>query len=110
MISYAASIGCADLNSYVGIGKEISRDVNNRRVKLGKNATDKRLVYEYLKDYPKGLTVCDFLIKISCLDADNKIRFRPRFSDLCTEGLVEQKKTICSVCGQKETLYLVCEV
>ena len=110
MISYRAKIGNADLNSYVGVGKSVSLNVHNRRVKLGKNDTDKRLVFEYLRDYPKGLTVCEFLYKLGVVDADNKIRFRPRFSDLCTEGVVRQQKTICSVCGQKETLYIVCEV
>ena len=87
-------------------GKELVRENHHQRVKLGKNKIDERLVYEYLRDY-KSLTVCEFLKKLGDETDKNKLRFRPRFSDLTTKGIVSQSKAFCSVCGRKETKYVL---
>jgi len=107
MTSYKASRGCQDLNSYIEIpiGKIIKRENYNRVKQLPKTSTDRRLVFEYLRDGPA--TVCEFLDKIGKNDADNKIRYRPRFSDLVTEGSVYCRKKVCLVCGRKEASYEV---
>ena len=98
--------GCQDLNSYIpsSVGRTVS--IKNYYKNLGEHTKNKRLVYEYLRDYRKGLTVCEFLSKSGFINKEgSKLRFRPRFSDLTTEGKVTQNKRICGVCGRKETSY-----
>lgn len=108
MISFRASQGCQSLNSYLVVGRGVS--VKNYHKNLAKHETDERLVYEYLRDYSKGLTVCEFLNKLyGGVGAQDKLRFRPRFSDLNSKGLVTKQGVVCSVCGQNETKYKLVE-
>ena len=109
MNHYRASQGCQSLTSYLPAGREVS--IKNYHRNLPKHDTDKRQVLEYLRDYPKGLTVCEFLEKRG-VDAGeiSRLKFRPRFCDLFTEGKVTKSGCVCKVCGRKETKYKLCEV
>lgn len=107
MISYNASKGCQDLRSYttIDVGQMLVAENHKRVSQLPRTSTDRRLVFEHLRD--EALTVCEFLERIGKNDAENKLRYRPRFSDLVTEGTVYVKKKVCFVCGRKEASYEV---
>jgi hypothetical protein len=111
VVSYRASVKCRLLTEFFPVGREVS--ITNYHRNLPKHDTDARLVYEYLRDYPQGLTVCEFLEKLlgglgkEHLSEKLFIRYRPRFTDLCSKELVTKTGVVCSVCQKKETNYRI---